>query len=143
MNKNITSNHTRTEVTCGYRIEKDGAVKYYGGPTDDGECYKDLETFKNGEGVVYIGEYPLKDLDAGQNAPMWTKETLLKEIRTAIAINCDCEMADNDKFVEYIALSVLNACEWQEPTTVLNELIESDGIYHVYNRRYLWDNRSE
>lgn len=55
----------RQDVTYGYKEITENGVKYFGGQTDQGECYMDLEAWKNGSGVIYISEYTLIDLDNG------------------------------------------------------------------------------
>lgn len=108
-------------VLCGKRVIADnGSIHYIGGITDNGECYKDEDAWKNG-GVIYIGEYQLIDLDNGSNRDeLWTKENWLKwvadEVANTIGEGCPKE------FIEYLAECVWQECDWQDLSTLLCEI---------------------
>jgi len=130
----------KIEVTCGYREEREnGHVTYYGGSTFNGTCYKDMDAFEKGEGVIYISEYNLLDYIAGEGCDMWTRETLLDEVRETLEDERLFEMRDNEKFVEFLARVVLETCDWQDLSTYLYELTYDDSIEEMYADRKLWD----
>ena len=129
------------ETTCGYRVEKrNGKIGYIGGSTFNGWCYKDMEAWEKGEGVIYIGEYSLHDLEKKRDAILWTKEMLLSEVRDTLNREYPKRMAKNEKFVEFLALVVLETCDWQELSTYLYELTYDDSIEELFADKKLWKN---
>lgn len=105
------------EATIGYRmIDVSGKVEYHGGQTDNGVCYKDLDAWKTGKGVVYIGEYGLdtKPQDA------WTRDTLLAFLRRELH---ERGVQPKDTDLEGIAEDLLDNAEWQDLSTLWNEWI--------------------
>ena len=130
----------RIDVTCGYREEYDnGEVRYFGEATFNGDCYKDLDAFNKGEGVIYIGEYSLADLENGDDATLWTKDMLLAEVRETLEREYPEEMAANEQFVEFLAAVVLETCDWQELSTYLYELTYDESIYEMFEDKKLWE----
>ncbi len=131
----------KIEVTCGYREEfENGEVRYHGDSTFNGWCYKDIDAFKKGEGIIYIGEYSLQDLDENNgDAKLWTREMLLNETRETLEQEYPEEMYSNEKFVEFLAAAALEACDWQEPSTYLYELTYDESIEAMFADRELWD----
>ena len=108
-----------TETDIGYRFTKDtGLVTYYGGATDEGECYKDLEAWRSGKGVIYIPEHslPCTSLDE----PLWTRENWTEWVRTTIAEDRP-QYATDTAFVEFIAEAILQECQWEDLATRLEE----------------------
>ena len=106
----------RIDVEIGYRIETDNEVKYFGGYTDNGYCYKDTDAWNNG-GVIYIGEHSLNDSAISFK---WTKKDWLDWVREEIE---RIELQGwNENFVEELALSVLEQCDWEDLSTRLNEV---------------------
>ena len=54
----------RIEKDCGYLLkDRNGITYYHGGSTDNGVVYKDYEAFKTGNGICYISEFGLEDLE--------------------------------------------------------------------------------
>lgn len=110
---------TRIDVEIGYRIENGTDVKYFGDNTDNGYCYKDTNAWNNG-GVIYICENALQDAEQGFFCLKWTKKDWLDWVREEIE---RWELKGwNENFVEELALSVLQQCDWQELSTRLNEV---------------------
>lgn len=106
------------EVTIGNKEinTKGEVVKYNGGETDNGICYKDLDAWQKGEGVIYISEY---GLDADDTDEHWTKKSWLAWVKDA----CECEGIPTDEdFIEYIAECILHECDWQDLSTMLEEI---------------------
>lgn len=132
--KNIVAN-------IGYREEcGNGEIRYRGGQSDNGWCYKDMDAFKNGVGVCYIGEYSLGDIERNEDAILWTYEMLINEVRETLEREYPKEMYSNEKFIEFLTESVLETCDWQEPSTYLLELTYDDSIYEMFADKKLWDN---
>lgn len=132
----------RIEATIGYREEYDnGEIRYYGDSTFNGTCYKDMEAFEKGEGVCYIGEYCLLDLENGDKdeALLWTREMVISEARETLEREYPEEMYSNEKFVVFLAAVVLETCDWQEPSTYLYELTYDYSIEEMFADRKLWD----
>lgn len=105
------------EATIGYRtIDTSGKVEYHGGQTDNGVCYKDLNAWKTGKGIVYIGEYGLdtKPQDA------WSRDTILSFLRRELHEH-GVQAKDTD--LEDIAEDLLDNAEWQDLSTLWNEWI--------------------
>lgn len=131
----------KIEATIGYREEYDnGEIRYYGDSTDNGWCYKDLDAFKTGVGVCYIGEYSLQDLEKKEDATLWTREFLIDEARETLEREYPEEMCSNERFVEFLAEAALETCDWQEPSTYLYELTYGESIYEMFEDKGLWDN---
>lgn len=121
-------------VTCGFYTEDENGKSYYGGSTDNGECYKDLSAWEKGEGVIYISEYQLIDLANGtaEQHELWTKETWIEWVKDEITSYLYTEEYISDEFVEYIALCILELADWQDLTTLFNELEQTDWLEYNY-----------
>lgn len=124
----------RIDVTCGYRVEySNGDIYYYGGETDNGVCYKDLDAWESGEGVCYISEgefseafpnewvYILHNGDEFFN----TREDILDWMSEYLA-GCDVKM------IEQYAENVLQTCDWQHPATLMEETDWDEVMREVY-----------
>lgn len=107
----------KIETTIGYRVIENDTIEYFGGQTDNGECYKDLDAWENGTGVIYISEYGLQ-CDTLDDA--WTRETWLEWVKDTL-LKEEYENW-NDDFVEYLAEIILYECDWQDLSTLLNEI---------------------
>ncbi len=130
----------KTEVTCGYREEfENGEIRYHGDSTDNGFCYKNVAAFDKGEGVIYIGEYSLQDLEQRKDALLWTKDMIINEVQETLDRAYPDEMANNKKFVTWLARYILEICDWQELSTYLMELTYDESIEEMYADRKLWD----
>lgn len=117
------------EVTIGYRIEdyfswENGFpridTKYVGGKTDNGICYKDLDAWERGgyDDVIYISECDLEE-PIHNNCCRWTKPSWLAWVKDT----CECEgIPTDDDFIEYIAKCILHECDWQDLSTMLEEI---------------------
>ena len=124
----------RQDVTYGYKEITENGVKYFGGQTDQGECYKDLEAWKNGSGVIYISEYTLIDLDNGtaSEEDLWTRESWLKWVKDDFAFYGN---EYPDEFAEHIAQCVLEMCDWQDLTTLYSE-INIEECYEYWKEKH-------
>lgn len=117
------------EATIGYStIDAHGKVVYHGGQTDDGLCYKDLEAWKTGKGVVYISEY---GLDA-RPQETWTRESLLAFIRMELYERGVC-VKDTDLVA--IAEDLLDNAEWQDLSTLWYERIYNEEYSSLFTER--------
>lgn len=125
--------------------DKDGVVYYHGGSTGEGVVYKDYEAFKTGEGICYIGEYGLEELEEklkalefrrnGLSAPEYleerakilaecgeTRQSIIDQVREAFGD--DYLMTDEQ--VEYFAEDVFELAEWACIATYLAENFQID-----------------
>lgn len=130
------------EVTIGYRIEEYFSwengfpkvyTKYVGGDTDNGICYKDLDAWERGgyDDVIYISEGNLKE-PIDNNYGRWTKPSWLAWVRDA----CECEGIPIDEgFIEYIAECILHECDWQDLSTLLNEIDLYENFVEYKNKK--------
>ena len=123
------------KATIGYRTINNGVVKYYGGQTDNGVCYKDLNAWKSGEGVIYIGEYSLEDVNYGDFCidDHWTRESWLQYVRDIIAWHNFEEVnaltpIEKDLLAEWVAENCLRECEWEDLSTMLESWDWEDCI---------------
>ena len=122
-------------TTIGYRTINKGIIKYYGGETNNGICYKDLNAWECGEGIIYIGEYELEDIN---DEPIninnhWTKDSWIDFVRSVIEHhNYDdidnLSNKDKDLLAEYIAECCLYECDWQCLSTYLEDWDWEDCI---------------
>ena len=118
-------------VDCGYRIEENGTTQYFGGETNNGICYKDLSAWDN-DGIIYISEYELEDLGNGisQN-DLWTKQTWLEWVEIHLKGN---DLYYENGCAEHIAFLVLQECDWQCLSTLLEEIdIEETIKWYLFN----------
>lgn len=114
--------------TVGYRTtDISGKVVYHGGQTDDGICYKDLEAWETGDGVIYISEY---GLDA-KPQETWTRESLLAFLRIELEDRGIC--VENTDLV-VIAEDLLDNAEWQDLSTLWNERIYNEDYSFLFTK---------
>lgn len=107
-------------VDCGCRIEENGTIQYLGGETDNGMCYKDFTAWNNNNGIIYISEYELEDLENGINhKDLWTKQSWLEWVEEYLKGN---DIYYTNECVEHVALCVLHECDWQCLSTLLEEI---------------------
>lgn len=118
----------RTEVTIGYKeVNPNGIETYFGDYTDNGMCYKNEQAFENGLGVIYIGEHELQDSDCDStNTTLWTRTTWIEYVRKEFVRSLGDELhnieeSDFMPFIGYCALSILQDCDWQDLSTLLEE----------------------
>lgn len=136
----------RIEKDYGYILKDNTGVTYYhGGSTDNGIVYKDYEAFKSGEGICYIGEFGLEELEdkleqLETRRQFLSGEEYLQE-RAIILANCgetrqsiieqvrqafgdDYMMTDEQ--VEYFAEDVFGLADWAYISTYLAENFDID-----------------
>lgn len=127
MNKTI-----RIETTIGYKeVATNGVETYFGDYTDNGQCYKNLQAFENGLGVIYISEGELEDGNCNSlNANLWTRSSWVEYVREQCLqsfgkeIYEKVEKCDFMPFIEHCALSILQDCDWQDLSTLLEEHLQ-------------------
>lgn len=122
----------KIEVTIGFKYvdDNDNVVKIGTDFTNNGYCYKDLSAWEKNEGIIYAPEYAFEDAfgDADDNGnfiegeelkEQWTRKSWLEWVKNA----CESEgiPADED-FIEYIAECILHECDWQDLSTMLEEI---------------------
>lgn len=118
-------NTDRHQVDCGYWYETENGIRYEGDLTFNGACYKNLEAWRSGTGVIYISEYNLCEQN-DDSLCLWTRETWLAYVRNRIRNDySDCsfvdEMVADDKFIEWLAEDCLNNSDWQDLSTTFYE----------------------
>ena len=120
------------KVDCGYRIEDKETIQYIGEQTDNCMCYKDISAWENGNGVIYISECELEDLENGKNhSDLWTRETWLAWVEEHLKGN---DLYHENGCAEYIASIVLQDCDWQCLSTLLEEIdIEEDIKCYLFD----------
>ena len=104
-------------------------TKYIGGETGNGICYKDLEAWERGghDDIIYISEGCLDDEDCRYQGA-WTKPHLLAWVRMKCEEN---DIPIVEEFVEHIALRVLHECDWQDLSTMIEE-IDMEENYNYF-----------
>jgi len=146
----------RIEKDYGYMLkDKTGVTYYHGGSTDNGVVYKDYEAFKSGEGICYIGEFGLEELEdkleqLETRRQFLSGEEYLQE-RAIILANCGetrqsiieqvrqafgNDYMMSDKQVEYFAEDVFQLADWACIATYLAENFNLDDLIefdHDYN----------
>lgn len=117
----------KINTTMGAKLCNDNGQSFgfIGEPTEFGYCYKDLDAWNNGneDDIIYISEAEFEDFDIDNNN-CFTKQSWLSWVRE----ECEREgLPYDEEFVEYIAFSILQECDWQDLSTMLNEtdLIEN------------------
>lgn len=130
----MEKNFKQIEVECGrYYIDDNGICHYEGDSTANGWCYKDYSAWRNNNGVIYIGEYELEDSFTKnvEDCNFWTKESWINWVRETIKDYysdvpiIDEILADND-FISDLAYDCFDRCDWQDLTTMFNELDYND-----------------
>lgn len=148
----------RIEKDYGHLVKENGEVyNYEGGHTDDGFVYKDYEAFKTGNGICYISEYGLEDLDEKltdlearyKNSGMTdeeyrneraeilehcgeTRQSIIDQIRDAFGDNYML----TDEQIECFAGDVFGLANWAYIATYLTENFDLDDLIefdHDYN----------
>ncbi len=127
-------------TTCGkYFYNSTGLIEYHGDTTDNGECFKDKHAWKTGKGAIYICEHGLPDVrDESDTHAIWTRKSWIEWVRDYIkasykdteedGFKVDDLIRDNG-YIEYISESILDECDWQDLSTMLNELDDDDFFY--------------
>lgn len=139
---------TRIEKDYGYLVLRDGKpYNYEGDNTGEGFVYKDIEAFRTGEGICYISEYGLEELDENiadlearyGNSDMTdeeyfaeraeilancgeTRQTIIDQVREAFGD--DYLMTDEQ--VAYFAEDVFQLADWAYISTYLQENFDID-----------------
>ena len=126
----------KIEVTIGYKEVADNGVEtYFGDYTDNGMCYKNEQAFENGLGVIYIGEHELEDGDCDStNTTLWTRTTWIEWVREQCLQSMgdkihEIEESDFMPFIEHCALSILQDCDWQDLSTLLEEHLQYNDYF--------------
>ena len=119
------------EVTIGYKeVATNGVETYFGDYTDNGMCYKNEKAFENGLGVIYISELELEDGNCDSlNANLWTRASWIEYVREQCLQSMgdkihEIEECDFMSFIEHCALSILQDCDWQDLSTLLEEHLQ-------------------
>ena len=130
------------ECAIGHIMVGDsGEFYYFGGPTFNGECFKDYKAWEEGKGVIYISEYELQDIAAELHEPMWTRESWEYEVADELEMHgYPKEMWSNKAFVSALAFYVLTICDWQDLSTYLDEMTCSDDIDDMFYGRGFFTN---
>lgn len=116
----------RIDVTCGYREEyPNGDIYYYGGETEQGVVYKDMEAWKSGEGVCYINELAFDEDWCYKNYQGNTRDEIIADMAEYLP-NCDV------KFIEQCAEYVLQTCDWECLTTMMIDVDWEEDIREAY-----------
>lgn len=130
----------RIDVTCGYREEyPNGDIYYYGGETEQGVVYKDVEAWRIGDGVCYISEHEFERGWCSVNYEGNTRDEIIADMAEYLPY-CDV------KFIEQCAEYVLQECDWQCLTTLMEVVDWDDDIKEWYkegNEVYWMDPESE
>lgn len=111
------------EVDCGFWYKTENGIQYEGDVTFNGLCYKNLEAWRTGIGVIYIGEFSLLE----ENKELyWTRENWMSYVKNRIGFDYKDydfvnEMTSDDKFIEWIAEDCLNNSDWQDLSTTFDE----------------------
>ena len=123
------------EKTIGAIIYNDDNTinTYKGDYTDNGYCFKDNEAWKSGEGICYIGEYALADIDekleeleAKLKNGQISEEGFNEQKNALFAYHGNTreqivEMCGGKDF-ESLAESIFYEVDWQEPQTLFYEI---------------------
>ena len=118
----------------------DGKVWYHGDVGGNGEYYKDLNAWRTGKGVIYIGEYELEDLKNEVTCTLWTRDNWLNWVTYQIECNYSEHEEFNaiiacDEFIEMLAYDCLQNADWQDLSTLFND--------YDYNNDWVLDNWNE
>lgn len=117
----------RIDVTCGYREEyPNGDVYYYGDSTDNGYCYKDMEAWRTGHGVCYIGENEFEEGWCSVNYMGNTRAEIIADVAEYLP-GCDV------KFIEDRAEYILQECDWQCLTTLMEEVDWEEDVKESFS----------
>ena len=135
----------KIEVTIGYNeVAPNGVETYFGDETEQGQCYKNLQAFENGLGVIYIGEYELEEGNCESTNPtLWTRSSWIEYVKE----KCEEELGkekiheisdegDYFDFIETCALSILQDCDWQDLSTLLEEHLQYGDWFEEMMKSY-------
>lgn len=135
----------KIEVTIGYKeVAPNGVETYFGDETEQGQCYKNLQAFENGLGVIYIGEYELEEGNCESTNPtLWTRSSWIEYVKE----KCEEELGkekiheisdegDYFDFIETCALSILQDCDWQDLSTLLEEHLQYGDWFEEMMKSY-------
>lgn len=112
----------RIDVTCGYREEyPNGDIYYYGGETEQGVVYKDMDAWASGEGVCYINELDFNEDWCYKNYQGNTRDEIIADMAEYLP-SCDV------KFIEQCAEYVLQTCDWECLTTMMIDVDWDEDI---------------
>ena len=130
------------ECAIGHiEVTDDGEFIYHGGQTDNGWCFKDYKSWEEGNGIIYISEYQLQDIEDGMDEASWTRDLLEQEVSEELEVRgYPKEMWNNKAFVSALAYYVLTICDWQDLSTYLDELLSCEDIEDMYYGRGFFSN---
>lgn len=127
-----------------YYFDSAGFKIHCGDTTSNGVCFKDKHAWNTGKGIIYVGEYGLTDgilcedeMD-NDSQTFWTRKNWIEWVRDYIkasykdteedGFKVDDLVRDNG-YIEYISENILDMCDWQDLSTMLNELDDDDFFY--------------
>lgn len=131
------------------RVNKQSIMTHYIlGRTDNGMCYKDLDAWENGYGIIYIPESEginydgIISVDEIDEICAWTKQSWLQYVRDVIehhnyAVIAALEPIMKDKLVDYIAYNSLYEADWQELSTFLDSWEWEECIEDILDFLYV------
>lgn len=125
------------KVTCGYREEyPNGTIYYYGGPTANGYCYKDIKAWESGEGIFYIAECEFEPgmciVKHQGDYGGYTKQECIYDMAECLK-SCYIYADNSYNFLERCAKYVLETCDWQHLTTFMEE-VDWEEDFQIYLR---------
>lgn len=135
----------KIEVTIGYKeVAPNGVETYFGDETEQGQCYKNLQAFENGLGVIYIGEYELEEGNCESTNPtLWTRSSWIEYVKQKCEDDLGKEKiheisdeGDYFDFIETCALSILQDCDWQDLSTLLEEHLQYGDWFEEMMKSY-------
>lgn len=120
--------------TIGYwSKDKFGKITYQGDFSDNGFHYKNLKAWELCNGVIYIGEYQLQDVQDGTESieNLWTRDSWIQWVKDTIKekysnekdIN---EIIKSDDFIEKLAYDCLINADWQDLSTLFDDYDNND-----------------
>ena len=130
------------EVTIGWKVldDNDNVIGYIPDQSENGFCYKDISAYENNEGIIYIAEcefinsQDMLTIEDANECCSWTKNQWLSYVREVMDDDDICATLDKEtyeKVADYIALNVLNICDWQDLSTYIEEWDFEDCIQDI------------
>lgn len=124
------------QTDSGYRaVDSKGYWQFFGKQGESGIYYKDYNAWKNGFGVIYIGEYQLNDLNNKviTTDELWTKNSWCEWVKDYITSHYSDEeyfdkMIKSKEFIESLAYDCLICGDWRDLTTILDDLEINDDM---------------
>lgn len=121
-------NGNRIDVEIGYKITyPDGKTAYFGDSTGEGRCYRDAENYDKGEGIFYIPECALADIEG---IPMTKEEVMAKGGYDYAEFKKDVEeyikdfrndiSGDMEDFIRYVCDNEYIMLDWISPQARLD-----------------------